>query len=133
MIYEELVKNKVFAVVAILLLGAGCASVDNRVVDCHQVPKKAALEYQEKHYKGGLMLCVGSPMYPAVAVRERIQGYAVVVFDVLPNGNTHNIRVIEASPKNMFESSAATAMTKTKFQYSESGFKDLIYKYTFKP
>lgn len=56
------------------------------------------------------------PRYPEQALRDRIEGYVVVQFDITRTGSVSGARVIEAQPANYFESAAIDAVQ--KFQFS---------------
>lgn len=55
------------------------------------------------------------PSYPASAQARGLEGYAVVEFDVLENGQTANVRVIESSDR-LFEKPAIRAAQRFKFK-----------------
>lgn len=115
---------------SLLLILTACASPKYVMEECHPISREEALSNRQ-YYKGGIMLCVGSSLYPREAAQQRIGGYAVVEFDVLPNGNTTNISVLESTPNGVFNQVALNAMKKTKFEPSSSGYKKLLYKYSY--
>jgi TonB family protein len=50
------------------------------------------------------------PVYPAALLRQRIEGYAEVEFDVDANGAVGNARIIAAMPRGEFEHAAIAAL-----------------------
>lgn len=50
------------------------------------------------------------PTYPASAISENQEGYVVMEFDITETGTTANIKVIDSSPKGVFDDSAMTAL-----------------------
>ena len=56
-----------------------------------------------------------SPTYPAIASRRNLEGYVIVVFDVLDTGQVSNVRVVESSDP-IFERSAIKATYKARFK-----------------
>lgn len=56
------------------------------------------------------------PEYPREAAMAGTQGYVVVEFTVTMNGDTEDISVIEAQPRNTFDSAARRAVSRWKFQ-----------------
>ncbi|WP_163932435.1 energy transducer TonB [Paraferrimonas sp. SM1919] len=56
------------------------------------------------------------PQYPIKALSRGIEGYVDLYFDVDQLGQTHNIRVIAAKPKRVFDSAAIKALKKWRYQ-----------------
>ncbi|MDJ0814229.1 MAG: energy transducer TonB [Woeseiaceae bacterium] len=56
-----------------------------------------------------------SPVYPARALQEGLDGWVVVQFDVLTDGTVTNISVVESSDR-IFEKSARRAAAKFRFK-----------------
>ena len=56
------------------------------------------------------------PIYPRQAALKGIEGFVVVQFDVTETGETDNISVLQASPPQIFNSSAIKAIRKWKFK-----------------
>lgn len=56
-----------------------------------------------------------SPVYPARALTNEIEGYVVVQFDVLADGQVTNIVIIESS-NSVFDSAAIKAAERFKFK-----------------
>jgi TonB family protein len=55
------------------------------------------------------------PKYPIQAARDDIEGAVLLKFDVDPQGNTENIRVVAASPENVFDKVAIDALQQWKY------------------
>ena len=56
-----------------------------------------------------------SPVYPARALQEGLEGWVIVQFDVLTDGTVTNIFVVESSDR-LFENSARRAAAKFRFK-----------------
>lgn len=56
-----------------------------------------------------------APVYPTRATSDGLEGYVIVEFDVMPDGSTANIRVIESSHR-VFERSAMNAAKKFRYK-----------------
>jgi protein TonB len=50
------------------------------------------------------------PNVPELAWKNKIDGWVLVVFNVLPSGKTANIRVLDASPRGIFEEKVIAAV-----------------------
>jgi protein TonB len=55
------------------------------------------------------------PSYPLQAARNQISGYAVVEFTVSASGTIENPRVVESSPRHVFDNAAIEAVKRSKF------------------
>ena len=55
------------------------------------------------------------PVYPPPAARKGLEGYVIVQFDVLADGNVANVAVLESSNR-VFEASAVRATKKFRFK-----------------
>ena len=65
---------------------------------------------------GPLVALVRSqPIYPASAIRQELDGFVIVEFDVLADGTVANARVVESSD-SVFEHSALRATMKFRFK-----------------
>ncbi len=56
-----------------------------------------------------------NPMYPQMAQEQGISGYVVVGFDVLANGSTANVRVVQSDPRVIFDKAAVAAVSRWKY------------------
>ena len=56
------------------------------------------------------------PIYPRRAALRNIEGFVILQFDITSAGLTDNIRVIQASPPQIFNSSAIQALKKWKYK-----------------
>ncbi len=56
------------------------------------------------------------PRYPFSARRRRIEGYVVVEFTVTETGEVEDVRVVEASPRGVFERAAISAIKRWRFK-----------------
>ena len=54
--------------------------------------------------------------YPRQAALRNIEGFVILQFDITPEGSTDNITVIQASPPQIFNSSAIQALKKWKYK-----------------
>ena len=56
------------------------------------------------------------PIYPRKARLQNIEGFVVLKFDITETGQVDNISVIQASPPQIFNSSAVQALRKWKYK-----------------
>ncbi len=54
--------------------------------------------------------------YPVSALAEGVEGWVDLAFDVTGEGKVANVTVVNASPRNVFESAAKGAMSRVRFQ-----------------
>jgi TonB family protein len=54
--------------------------------------------------------------YPRAALESGTEGWVDVAFDVTPDGKVANITVVDASPRNVFDSAAKSALSRARFQ-----------------
>ena len=57
----------------------------------------------------------GNPLYPRDAYQERIEGYVIVEYDLNPSGDVENPRIIESVPEGVFDKSALSSVTYSKY------------------
>jgi protein TonB len=60
-----------------------------------------------------------SPLIPELAWKNKTSGWVLVVFNVARDGSTKNIRVLDASPRGVFEESAVTAVKKWRYSVAK--------------
>ena len=58
------------------------------------------------------------PVYPDSARRRGIEGYVKLAFTITPDGKVENVRVVESSPKNVFDREARRAAVRWRFSPS---------------
>ncbi len=63
------------------------------------------------------------PNVPELAWKNKINGWVLVAFNVQSNGRTHNIRVLDANPRGVFEEKVVAAVE--DWMYSVQYFGDL--------
>lgn len=63
------------------------------------------------------------PNVPELAWKNKINGWVLVAFNVQSNGRTHNIRVLDANPRGVFEEKVIAAVE--DWMYSVQYFGDL--------
>ncbi|MBK8133528.1 MAG: TonB family protein [Gammaproteobacteria bacterium] len=56
------------------------------------------------------------PAYPSRALARGIEGYVVLEFTVTAAGTTRDLRVLEASPRNVFDAAALAAAREFRYQ-----------------
>ncbi len=54
--------------------------------------------------------------YPRAALAKGIEGWVDVAFDVTTEGKVANVTVVDASPSNIFDSAAKSALSRARFQ-----------------
>lgn len=62
------------------------------------------------------VISAASPEYPVEAARDGTTGYAVVKFIVAADGSIENARIIDASPRRVFDSAAILAVRNSTFE-----------------
>lgn len=61
------------------------------------------------------------PVYPDSARRRGIEGYVKLAFTITPDGKVENVRVMESSPKNVFDREARRAAVRWRFAPRSEG------------
>ena len=61
------------------------------------------------------------PNVPLVAWQNKINGWVLVAFSVTPQGRTREVRVLDASPRGVFEEAVIAAVEDWTYQISFSG------------
>jgi len=61
------------------------------------------------------------PNVPEVAWRNKIDGWVLVAFSVTPDGRTQKVRVLDASPRGVFEEAVIAAVSDWRYQISFAG------------
>ena len=79
---------------------------------------------------------LGSPIYPANAIRRNIEGFVDVSFNVTSMGATDNVEVVRSQPEGVFEKSAIKAVKRWRFQpLMENGepkpYKGMVRRITY--
>ncbi|MBT8131614.1 MAG: TonB family protein [Gammaproteobacteria bacterium] len=74
----------------------------------------AAFAAGEEGFEGKDLVPISSarPRYPRAAAEREIEGWVEVIFVVAGNGKVSNIRVLDASPRGIFEDAAVYAMSR---------------------
>ena len=58
------------------------------------------------------------PNIPELAWKNKRNGWVLVAFNVTPKGYVTNVRVLDASPKGLFEQTVVNAVSDWRFQFS---------------
>jgi periplasmic protein TonB len=56
------------------------------------------------------------PRVPPDAIRKQQSGWVILEFDVLGDGSPANVRVVDSSPKGLFENAVLSTVPKWKFE-----------------
>lgn len=74
----------------------------------------AAFTKGERAFEGAELIPVSSarPKYPRSAANRGIEGWVELIFVVNGNGKVENVRVLDASPRGVFEDAAVNAISK---------------------
>ena len=56
------------------------------------------------------------PIYPQIALRNGIEGYVIMAFDITREGRVKNMTVVEAQPQGIFESAATKALSQFRYK-----------------
>ncbi len=92
-----------------LILMIGCQSTPVKVI---KAPKPAPVVDYQSFPKP--VITIG-PRYPHVAAHSGQEGWVLLAFDVNAQGGVVNIKVLDSSPKGIFEKSAINALKKWKY------------------
>jgi len=57
-----------------------------------------------------------NPQYPRIAAQDGVEGWVRVRFDINPDGQVRNVRVIGAKPRGVFEQATIRAIKKWKYR-----------------
>lgn len=71
------------------------------------------------------------PVYPELAAENKIEGSVVLKYDINSSGDVDNITVIKATPANVFEHAAETALKKWQYEESSNGVKNNLVQLDF--
>ena len=55
------------------------------------------------------------PNVPELAWKNKVNGWVLVAFNVMPDGDTRNVRVLDASPRGVFEEKVIAAVSDWKY------------------
>ena len=74
----------------------------------------AAFTQGKQGFKGDDLVPISSarPRYPRSAATRRIEGWVEVIFVIGGDGRVRNVRVLDASPRGVFEDAAVHAMSR---------------------
>ena len=61
------------------------------------------------------------PNVPEVAWQNKVNGWVLVAFSVTPQGNTRNVRVLDASPRGVFEEKVIASVEDWQYKLNFSG------------
>ena len=61
------------------------------------------------------------PVYPAAAMRDRIEGWVTLEFTVTPTGGVGDILVTDSEPDGVFDAAATRAVSQWRFKPRVSG------------
>lgn len=89
---------------------------DRRVVDEQPTAserRRARSDVQEQDLSPVL---IEAPRYPRQAFRSRTEGHVTVEFTVGTDGTTHSARVVESSPRSVFDANALRAVERWEFE-----------------
>lgn len=64
-------------------------------------------------------LSTARPQMPEWACKQKIRGWVEVVFTVMPNGRVHDVRLVDADPKGVFEAAAIESISNWIYQSSD--------------
>jgi outer membrane biosynthesis protein TonB len=106
-----MIKNKVFILVLLSTL-TGCQSTSNHT---KSVPPTIANAVENRTEIKPIIHI--EAMYPKDAIAKNIEGYCRVSFDIKLNepSKPHNIKILECSPKDVFENSCTNSVEKWLF------------------
>jgi protein TonB len=61
-------------------------------------------------------LATPGPNYPPEAFRARVEGWVEVEFTVTERGTTHDVEVVAAQPRGVFDAAAIAAVAEWKYR-----------------
>ncbi|MCB0390705.1 MAG: energy transducer TonB [Bdellovibrionales bacterium] len=56
------------------------------------------------------------PQYPRQAAMQGLEGWVLLEFDITPTGHVENVKILDAKPNRVFNSSARRALEKWKYK-----------------
>lgn len=73
------------------------------------------------------------PFYPTAAIRQRLEGYVDLIFDIDTQGRPFNIRIWRAEPADIFDESASEALLRWRYMPTqENGILQVSYDHTLR-
>lgn len=71
------------------------------------------------------------PKYPLQAATDRVEGYVVAEFDVLPDGSVSNIKIVKSVPTAIFDKVSTKALSQWRYKTSAAGQKQVLVQLDF--
>lgn len=62
------------------------------------------------------LVSAAGAVYPPLAREQGVEGYVVVRYDLDVEGRVHNVRVVSASPPDVFDEAAVQAVSRWRFR-----------------
>ena len=69
--------------------------------------------------------------YPRAAERRGIEGHVVVRYDIGSDGKVSDVEIVESAPEGIFDRSVERALSRWRFEESETGFADIERRIAF--
>lgn len=87
-------------------------------------------------YKGILPVYRPVPLYPGVAVRNKLEGWVAFQYDVDRDGSVVNAKIVDSSPPEVFDKLALSALSRYRYKpFIENGeaveMKDMVISIQF--
>ena len=108
---KKIVKNSFLLLFVFQLIACGF----NPVISSPPLIASDEIRESARLYGEPIPILIGVPGYPIRALERRIEGSVLVEFDVLSNGSTTNIRIVE-STSSWFDSSARLTIQSSTFE-----------------
>ena len=83
-------------------------------------------------YKEVIPFATRQPNVPKIAWDQKIDGWVLVAFSILPTGHVDNVRVLDASPKGVFEDNVVAAVSDWLYDPADIGGKKVKVQLTQK-
>jgi TonB family protein len=94
------------------LSGSGAESIA-QIIDGHGSDAQGFIEI--------IPFSTRKPSVPELAWRNKISGWVLVAFNLTPEGETRNVRVLDASPRGVFEEKVLSAVGDWRYSIRSKG------------
>ena len=125
-------KNYLAIFISIVLTGCSGIGKNHDNHGCYS-PSYSSEEIKgnsQINHGGAIRLTRFSPYYPREMINKGLSGNVQLIFDVSPEGNTNNSRILY-STHPQFSKAILTALSCWKFKPSENGFLKQQIEYEF--
>jgi TonB family protein len=124
---SHVINRKLIAVLSVFSI-IGCASQEPIVPPNEHVANQIA----SNACKGIKPIKFAPLSYPVEAKRKGQEGWVATVYDITKEGIPNNIRIVDSSPKQVFESAVILSLGKSRFLSSQNGHSECVFFINFR-